>query len=128
MANGIVGTANAPTCGVPNGRPAASNGVANAVPGRRMGHPATGRLGACITSPPYWGLRDYGLPPAWDGGDRFASAGVSHNCRNDLRRRVDAGYQRLPTSVRTLANTFAARSAAIAAQPGRRPASVSSQR
>ncbi len=23
----------------------------------------------CITSPPYWGLRDYGIPPSIWGGD-----------------------------------------------------------
>lgn len=23
----------------------------------------------CVTSPPYWNLRDYGLPPTWWGGD-----------------------------------------------------------
>src|SRR5690606_18770000 len=23
----------------------------------------------CVTSPPYWGLRDYGLPPSVWGGD-----------------------------------------------------------
>jgi DNA modification methylase len=28
----------------------------------------TGSVHCCVTSPPYWGLRDYGLPPSvWDG-------------------------------------------------------------
>jgi DNA modification methylase len=30
---------------------------------------ASGSVSCCITSPPYWGLRDYGLPPSTWGGD-----------------------------------------------------------
>jgi len=26
-------------------------------------------IDCCVTSPPYWGLRDYGLPPSTWGGD-----------------------------------------------------------
>lgn len=37
----------------------------------------------CVTSPPYWGLRDYGLPPSVWGGD----AGCAHEWE-------DATYQR----------------------------------
>lgn len=37
----------------------------------------------CVTSPPYWGLRDYGLPPAVWGGDK--------DCAHEWR---DNTYQR----------------------------------
>src|SRR5262249_40417280 len=29
-----------------------------------------GSIHCCVTSPPYWGLRDYGVPPQIWGGDR----------------------------------------------------------
>lgn len=31
----------------------------------------TGSVNCCVTSPPYWGLRDYGIPPSVWGGDPF---------------------------------------------------------
>jgi len=34
----------------------------------------------CVTSPPYWGLRDYGLPPAVWGGDE----GCEHEWSGDI--------------------------------------------
>lgn len=30
------------------------------------------KVQACVTSPPYWGLRDYGIEPTVWGGDRTA--------------------------------------------------------
>ena len=35
-----------------------------------------GSVHCCITSPPYWGLRDYGLS-AWDGGDPECGHGTA---------------------------------------------------
>src|ERR1700674_2900665 len=35
----------------------------------------------CVTSPPYWGLRDYGTG-SWDGGN--------HDCNHQLPSRIDA--------------------------------------
>jgi DNA modification methylase len=54
---------------------------------------ADGSVQTCITSPPYWGLRDYGTA-TWEGGDaacdhiehraaRRDSPGGYHNSRND---------------------------------------------
>jgi DNA modification methylase len=43
----------------------------------------------CVTSPPYWGLRDYGIPPQVWGGDR--------GCRHDWSRIEDGrGKEVLP--------------------------------
>ena len=46
-----------------------SNGVATLYQADARAIPLPdGSVHCCITSPPYWGLRDYGLS-AWDGGD-----------------------------------------------------------
>ena len=34
----------------------------------RLGELPAGSVHCCITSPPYWGLRDYGTA-SWEGGD-----------------------------------------------------------
>jgi len=41
-----------------------------------------GSVHCCVTSPPYWGLRDYGTAE-WEGGD----AGCDHKVIDDLRER-----------------------------------------
>ena len=43
----------------------------------------------CVTSPPYWGLRDYGIPPSiWDGDPEH-----EHVFGELLRRKGGAGNQ-----------------------------------
>jgi DNA modification methylase len=39
----------------------------------------------CVTSPPYWGLRDYGTG-AWEGGDPDCDHLTGRNARNDGNR------------------------------------------
>lgn len=52
-----------------------------------------GCVQTCVTSPPYWGLRDYGTAK-WDGGD----AGCAHSSqREQLRGTFDGGQ---PASAR----------------------------
>lgn len=58
---------------------------------------------ACITSPPYYGLRDYGTPPLVWGGDaehehewgdvhRLQRSGVNHDGGAGYREREDRRY------------------------------------
>src|SRR5947207_11512468 len=37
----------------------------------------------CVTSPPFWGLRDYGTA-SWEGGDDDGCDHVERNGRNDV--------------------------------------------
>jgi DNA modification methylase len=41
----------------------------------------------CVTSPPYWGLRDYGIPPTIWGGD----PACAHIWRDEITARPNAG-------------------------------------
>ena len=50
-------------------KPCWSNGIAELHQADARAIPLPdGSVHCCITSPPYWGLRDYGLS-AWDGGE-----------------------------------------------------------
>ena len=65
-----------------------SNGVATLYQADARAIPLPdGSVHCCITSPPYWGLRDYGLS-AWDGGDPECG---HRKRRNDSVARVDGG-------------------------------------
>ena len=65
-----------------------SNGVATLYQADARAIPLPdGSVHCCITSPPYWGLRDYGLS-AWDGGDPECG---HRKRRNDSAARVDGG-------------------------------------
>lgn len=46
-------------------------------------------VNCCVTSPPYWGLRDYGLPPSVWGGD----ADHEHGWESIVRHRSAGGPQ-----------------------------------
>ena len=43
----------------------------------------------CVTSPPYWGLRDYGLPPSVWGGDMGCRHEWGNRLLNRQRGKVD---------------------------------------
>ena len=48
-----------------------------------------GSVNCCVTSPPYWGLRDYGVEPViWDGDREFYSESLKKfipiNCKHDF--------------------------------------------
>jgi DNA modification methylase len=45
----------------------------------------------CVTSPPYWGLRDYGTG-AWTGGDAACDHTTGRNARNDGDRQGIDGF------------------------------------
>ena len=65
-----------------------SNGVATLYQADARAIPLPdGSVHCCITSPPYWGLRDYGLS-GWDGGDPECE---HRKRRNDNVTRVDGG-------------------------------------
>ena len=49
----------------------------------------------CVTSPPYWGLRDYGTA-VWEGGDENCDHVESHNKHGGQRKdRNQEGYKKL---------------------------------
>lgn len=48
---------------------------------------ASGAVQCVVTSPPYWGLRDYGLPPIVWGGD----SGCEHEWGEELTARQSGG-------------------------------------
>ena len=54
----------------------------------------------CVTSPPYWGLRDYGTA-TWDGGDP--------SCDHDQRRRENDGNSKSATSAGQTRDSVAGR-------------------
>jgi DNA modification methylase len=50
---------------------------------------AAGSVHCCVTSPPYWGLRDYGLPKTIWGGD----PNHEHEWSSVIRHRSSGGPQ-----------------------------------
>jgi DNA modification methylase len=51
---------------------------------------AAGSVHCCVTSPPYWSLRDYGLEPTvWGGDDSCAHEWASEEVVRELRRGVN---------------------------------------
>jgi DNA modification methylase len=59
-----------------------------------------GSVQTCVTSPPYWGLRDYGTA-TWDGGDPA--------CDHDQRRRENDGSSKSATSAGQTRDSVAGR-------------------
>jgi DNA modification methylase len=49
---------------------------------------ATGSVQCVVTSPPYWGLRDYGTA-AWVGGDADCDHGAAYQARRQAGRQTD---------------------------------------
>lgn len=69
-----------------------------------------GTFHTCVTSPPYWGLRDYGLPPStWGdeecshewGEESMTSVGRNDESAAELQRRYEEGHRRSPASKAT---------------------------
>ncbi len=52
-----------------------------------LGQVPDGVFQTCVTSPPYWGLRDYGIEPQMWGGD----AGCEHKWGDEIKRLQQGG-------------------------------------
>jgi DNA modification methylase len=49
----------------------------------------------CVTSPPYWGLRDYGIPPSiWGGETVMGKTRTTERFYGDESRRFDGNHQK----------------------------------
>ena len=69
--------------GTPNTRPALLLGDAVA----RLKELSAGSVQTCVTSPPYWGLRDYGTAE-WEGGDAECGHRKNHFGKNPSKKQL----------------------------------------